>query len=66
MGKAGSSREGEKILRLMVWRFLHWCFGAAGVVCAWVMMGYLGIVSLFFPEYVDKYLEKVRQDWEND
>ena len=51
---------------MIFWKFLMWCFGVAGAVCAWVMMGYLGIVSLFNPEYVDKYLEKVRQDWEND
>ncbi len=31
-----------------------------------MIMGYLGIVSVFSPEYVDKYSEKVRQDWEND
>ena len=66
LGKAGSSREGEKILRLMVWRFLHWCFGTAGIIWAYLTMGYLGIVSLFNPEYVDKFVEKLREDWENE
>ena len=45
-------------MRLLVWRFLHWCFGTAGMIWAYMIMGYLGIVSLFNPEYVDKFIEK--------
>ncbi len=51
---------------MIFWKFLHWCFGTAGVVCAYLVMGYLGLVGLFFPEYVDKYLDKLREEWEND
>ena len=53
-------------LRSLLWKFLHWCFGTAGFIWAYLIMGYLGIVGLFFPEYVDNFLDKLREDWENE
>ena len=53
-------------MRLLVWKFLHWCFGTAGIIWAYLTMGYLGIVSLFNPEYVDNFLDKLRKEWENE
>ena len=53
-------------MRLLVWRFLLWCFGTAGFIWAYLIMGYLGIVGLFFPEYVDNFLDKLREEWENE
>jgi cell division septal protein FtsQ len=66
MISTSKERKDRKILRKIGWKFLMWCFGTAGIVWAYLIMGYLGIVSVFSPEYVDNFLDKLREEWENE
>jgi len=53
---------GLQILLLMLWSCVNQIVAGLAIVCAGVLMAFLGLASLVNPEWADKKLDQV-QEW---